>query len=173
MVGNKFVNIGEIDALELITLDDTLKALVRRGKLWAFNTLFGDQWWADLFGVIQKADYSKSVTVSPSGIIQVIKEYMQRANDISGAVGEEMGSEGIMEMLSEGLSSALETNFNGSLQYILNVWKGSFRLICHMLCQLDRDLTELITCMHCHRLHQLDTHLKQYLKHLLVVQIQD
>ena len=125
MVGNKFVNIGEIDALELITLDDTLKALVRRGKLWAFNTLFGDQWWADLFGVIQKADYSKSVTVSPSGIIQVIKEYMQRANDISGAVGEEMGSEGIMEMLSEGLSSALETNFNGSLQYILNVWKGS------------------------------------------------
>jgi len=125
MSGLRFVNIGEVDLIELLTVDDTLKGLIRRGKLWLFNTLFGDQWWSDLFGVIQKADYSKSVTVSPHGIVQVVKEYMQRAIDASTAVGEELGSEGIMEMLSEGLSSALETNFNGSLQYILNVWKGS------------------------------------------------
>jgi len=125
MSGNKFVNIGEIDIVELIGIDDTLKNLVRRGKLWIFDQLFKNQWFADLFGIIQNADYSKAVTVSPHGVVSVIKEYLYRCVDISTVVGEEIGSESIMEMLSEGLSTALETNFNGSLQYILNVWKGS------------------------------------------------
>ena len=121
----KYLNIGEIDLLELIGVDDTAKNLIRRGKLGAFDRLFGTQWFADLFGVIQQSDYSKAVAVSPSGVVNVIKDYLYRCVDISSVVGEEIGSESIMEMLSEGLSTALETNFNGSLQYILNVWKGS------------------------------------------------
>ena len=125
MSWDKFANLGDIDVLEIIGLDDTLKNLMRHGKLWAFEKLFGTQWFADLFGVIQQADYSKAVTISPSGIINVIKDYLYRCVDVSTVVGEEIGSESIMEMLSEGLSTALETNFNGSLQYILNVWKGS------------------------------------------------
>ncbi len=125
MSGEKFVNIGEIDVLEIIGVDDTVKGLTRRGKLWMFEKLFGTQWFADLFGIIQNADYSKAVTVSPAGVVNVIKDYLYRCVDISTVVGEEIGSESIMEMLSEGLSTALETNFNGSLQYILNVWKGS------------------------------------------------
>ena len=121
----KFINLGEIDILEITGIDDTVKNLIRRGKLWMFEKLFGDQWWADLFGIIQTADYSKSVTVSPSGVLHIVRDYLYRTVDIGTVVGEEIGSEAIMEMLSEGLSSALETNFNGSLQYILNVWKGS------------------------------------------------
>jgi len=121
----KFVNLGEIDVLEITGVDDTVKNLIRRGKLWTFNLLFGDQWWADLFGVIQSADHTKAVPVSPSGVVNIVRDYLYRTVDIASVVGEEIGSESIMEMLSEGLSTALETNFNGALQYVLNVWKGS------------------------------------------------
>jgi len=58
-------------------------------------------------------------------VVNIIKDYLYRCVDMSAVVGEEIGSESIMEMLSEGLSTALETNFNGALQYTLNVWKGS------------------------------------------------
>jgi len=121
----KFVNIGEIDVFEISGVTDTIQNLIRRGKLWMFEKLATDKWWADLFGMITKADYSKSSPISPSGIVSVIKDYMYRTVDIASIVGEEIGSESIMEMLSEGLSSALETNFNGALQKIMNVWKGS------------------------------------------------
>jgi len=119
------IKIGNVELLDALEVTETIKGLARRGKLWMFEQLFGAQWWADLFGVIQEADSSTCVTVSPSGIVYVIKDYLYRTVDIGAIVGEEIGSEGIMEMLSEGLSSALETNFNGSLQSILNVWKGA------------------------------------------------
>ena len=119
------IKIGNVELLDALEVTETIKGLARRGKLWMFEQLFGAQWWADLFGVIQQADSSTCVTVSPSGITYVIKDYLYRTVDIGAIVGEEIGSEGIMEMLSEGLSSALETNFNGSLQSILNVWKGA------------------------------------------------
>jgi len=118
-------SIGSVELLDVTEVTETVKGLFRRGKLWLFEKLFGLQWWSDLFGVIQQADSSTCVTVSPSGIVYVIKDYLYRTVDISAVIGEEIGSEGIMEMLSEGLSSALETNFNGSLQSILNVWKGA------------------------------------------------
>ena len=121
----KFINLADIDLMELLGLDDTAKGLVRRGKLFAFERLFGNQWFSDLFGVIQLSDYSKAVTVSPYGIVSIIKDYLYRANDLSTILGDELGSEFIGEMLSEGLSVAFETNLAGSLQSILNVWKGS------------------------------------------------
>jgi len=119
------VSVGGIELLDLAEVTETIKGLFRRGKLWAFQQLFGDQWWADLFGMIQQADSSVAVTVSPSGIVKIVRDYLYRTVDIGAIVGEDIGSEAIMEMLSEGLSSALETNFNGSIQSILNVWKGS------------------------------------------------
>ena len=123
--GEKFVNIGEIDVLELTQVDDTVKNLIRRGKLWVFNKIFGDQWWADLFGQIVEGDYSKACPTSPKMITSVIRDYAYRMVDLSAVIGEEVAEEFIGEMLSEGMSSALETNFVGGLQYILNVWKGS------------------------------------------------
>jgi len=119
------VSIGSVELLDLAEVTETVKGLFRRGKLWLFQQLFGDQWWTDLFGMIQQADSSTAVTVSPSGIVKIIRDYLYRTVDIGAVVGEEIGSEGIMEMLSEGLSSAMETNFNGSIQSILNVWKGA------------------------------------------------
>jgi len=109
----KFVNIADIDLAELIGLDDTAKGLVRRGKLFVFERLFGNQWFSDLFGVIQLSDYSKAVTVSPKGVVDIIKDYLYRANDLSTVLGDELGSEFIGEMLSEGLSVAFETNLAG------------------------------------------------------------
>lgn len=113
------------EVADILGLEDLTKGLGRRTKLWAFDQLFGTNWWKGLFSVIQDADSSKDSPVSPAGVISVINNYMYRCVDMSTIVGEEIGSESIMEMLSEGLSSALETNFNGGLQTILNVWKGS------------------------------------------------
>lgn len=119
-----FMSLGDVDVLETLGVKDFVQGLTRRGKLWMFNQLFGDNWWAGLFDIVAEADWSKDVTVSPSGIVNVIRDYMYRTVDIGAIVGEEIGSESVMEMMSEGLSSALETNFNASLQTILNVWKG-------------------------------------------------
>lgn len=113
------------EVADILGTEDVVKGLSRRLKLSGFDAIFGKNWWKGLFAVIQNADYSKDSPVSPRGVIDVINDYMYRCVDISTVVGEEIGSESIMEMLSEGLSSALETNFNGSLQTILNVWKGS------------------------------------------------
>jgi len=126
MVGvEEFVSIGEIDILELLGIREFVEGQVRKKKIELVNLLFKQDYWSELFTVIQDATASKSVTISPSGILDVIIKYLIKTCDISSYVGEEIGSESIMEMLSEGLSSALETNFNGALQYILNVWKGT------------------------------------------------
>ena len=126
MVGvEEFVSIGEIDILEMFGIREFVEGQIRKKKIELVKQLFKYDYWAELFTIIQNATASKSVTISPTGILDVLIKYLEKTCDLSSYVGEEIGSESIMEMLSEGLSSALETNFNGALQYILNVWKGS------------------------------------------------
>jgi len=114
-----------LDIGELFGIGEAITGLVRWGKVEMFNWLFGSNWWAELFDIIEDSDVAKNVGVSPSAITSIIAKYLEKTCQISIAVGEEIGSESIMEMLSEGLSSAMETNFNASIQTILNVKRGS------------------------------------------------
>jgi len=114
-----------IDIGELFGIGETISGLGRWGKVVLFNTLFGANWWSELFDIIEDSETAKNTGVSPSDIPKIIAKYMEKTCQISVVAGEEIGSESIMEMLSEGLSSALETNFNASLQTILNIKRGS------------------------------------------------
>jgi len=113
------------DVAEAFGIGELIGGAVRWGKVKLFNTLFGSNWWTELFDIIEDSDTAKTVGVSPSAIVNVIARYLEKTCEVSMAVGEEIGSESIMEMLSEGLSSAMETNFNASIQTILNIKRGS------------------------------------------------
>ena len=114
-----------VDVSEAFGIGELIGGAVRWGKVKLFNTLFGSNWWTELFDIIEDSDTAKTVGVSPSAIVNVIARYLEKTCEVSMAVGEEIGSESIMEMLSEGLSSAMETNFNASIQTILNIKRGS------------------------------------------------
>ena len=114
-----------VDVTEAFGIGELIGGAVRWGKVKLFNTLFGSNWWTELFDIIEDSDTAKTVGVSPSAIVNVIARYLEKTCEVSMAVGEEIGSESIMEMLSEGLSSAMETNFNASIQTILNIKRGS------------------------------------------------
>jgi len=114
-----------VDVAEAFGIGELIGGAVRWGKVKLFNTLFGSNWWTELFDIIEDSDTAKTVGVSPSSIVNVIARYLEKTCEVSMAVGEEIGSESIMEMLSEGLSSAMETNFNASIQTILNIKRGS------------------------------------------------
>jgi len=114
-----------VDVTEAFGIGELIGGAVRWGKVKLFNTLFGSNWWTELFDIIEDSDTAKTVGVSPSAIVSVIARYLEKTCEVSMAVGEEIGSESIMEMLSEGLSSAMETNFNASIQTILNIKRGS------------------------------------------------
>jgi len=122
---SRLFGLSGIELGELFGIGEILTGAVRWGKVKLFNWLFGANWWSELFDIIEDADTAKNIGVSPSAITNVIARYLEKTCEISLAVGEEIGSESIMEMLSEGLSSAMETNFNASIQTILNVKRGS------------------------------------------------
>ena len=122
---SRLFGLGGIELGELFGLGEIVTGAVRWGKVKLFNWLFGANWWAELFDIIEDADTAKNIGVSPSAITSIVARYLEKTCEVSLAVGEEIGSESIMEMLSEGLSSAMETNFNASIQTILNVKRGS------------------------------------------------
>jgi len=110
---------------ELFGVGETISGLTRWGKVKLFNFLFGLNWWAEVFNMVEDSDTAKNVGVSPSSIVHMVSRMLEKTCEISAVVGEEIGSESIMEMLSEGLSSVYETNFNGAIQTILNTKRGS------------------------------------------------
>ncbi|MCD6434306.1 MAG: hypothetical protein J7L14_01715 [Candidatus Diapherotrites archaeon] len=119
------------EVADLVGVKDLAEAGSRKFKLWAFKNTVGDLWFRDLFSMFENPDTliqlekPKAIPYHPKHISEIFYTALDKTIEISAWVGEEIGSESIMEMLSEGLSSALESNFNGGLQTILNVWKGS------------------------------------------------
>ena len=119
------------ELLDAIGIGETLKYTVKWTQLEIFDRLLGNLWFRDLFSIFENPQHlypianPKALPYHPYHIARIFYEVARKSLEASMVMGEEIGSEGIMEMLSEGLSSALETNYNASLQTILNVWKGS------------------------------------------------
>jgi len=122
---SRLFGLGGHELGELFGIGETISGMVRWGKIKLFNYLFGLNWWTEIFDMVEDSETTKMVSVSPSSIIHMVSRMLEKTCEISAVVGEEIGSESIMEMLSEGLSSVYETNFNGAIQTILNAKRGS------------------------------------------------
>jgi len=116
---------------DLAGVGELAQAGFRWIKMEAFRSTVGRTWFSDLFSIFEDPEAltgeqnPRAVPYSPINIAHVFYEIMRKALEFTAIAGEDLGSESIGEMLSEGLSSAMETNYNAALQTILNVWKGS------------------------------------------------
>jgi len=106
-----------------------IKDLIQGGSTYAkwkaFDSLFHRNFWANMFSSIEDAESSAIVPISPAGIADVSRTFTDAMCLIRTFIDPEMAEELIGEMLSEGLSSAMETNIAGALQTIMNVHRGS------------------------------------------------
>ena len=119
------------DVLELLGLEDLVKGGFRWIKTETWHNTIGRAWFIDMLSNFENPEQlvsespPKAIPFSPKQIAELYYDVVRRAVELSMAAGEEIGSESIIEMISEGLSSAFESNYNAALQTIFNVWKGA------------------------------------------------
>jgi len=110
---------------DVFGISDLVKGASTYAKWKAFDALFGRNFWANMFSSIEDAETSAIVPISPAGIADVSRAFTEAMCLIRTFIDPEMAEELIGEMLSEGLSSAMETNIAGALATIMNVHRGS------------------------------------------------
>ena len=119
------------EVADFLGVKDLATAGVNLLKCHIFRSTVGENWLRDLFGIFENPEdrtgraLPKAIPYHPYDLVWAFYETIRKAIEGMAWFGEEIATEGIMEMLSEGLSSALESNYNASLQTVLNVWKGS------------------------------------------------
>jgi len=119
------------DVLELLGLEDLVKGGFRWIKTETWHNTIGRAWFIDMLSNFENPEQlvdespPKAIPFTPAQIAELYYDVVRRAVELSMAAGEEIGSESIIEMISEGLSSAFESNYNAALQTIFNVWKGA------------------------------------------------
>jgi len=116
---------------EFLGAKDVMDSISRKFRAWMVEKVTGEQWVRDIFSPFENPDLlvsiekPKALPYAPGHISSIYWHVIHKTLDSISFLGEEIGSEAIMEMISESMSSALETNYNASLQTILNVWRGS------------------------------------------------
>jgi len=119
------------DVLELLGLEDLVKGGFRWAKVKLWHDTIGREWFIDMLSNFENPEQlvsespPKAIPFTPKQIAELYYDVVRRAVELSMAAGEEIGSESIIEMISEGLSSAFESNYNAALQTIFNVWRGA------------------------------------------------
>lgn len=119
------------EVVDLLGAKDITEAGSRYLRLKLLETLVGEKWVRDIFTYFENPDLIESIAkpaaipYHPRQLAGIYFKVMDKTVEASAYLGEEMGSEAIMEMISESMSSALESNYNAALQTILNVWRGS------------------------------------------------
>ncbi|RLI18922.1 hypothetical protein DRO54_09450, partial [Candidatus Bathyarchaeota archaeon] len=118
------------EIVDLLGAKDLTEAGSRYLRLKLLETLVGEKWVRDIFTYFENPDLIESIAKPPAipyhprQLAGIYFKVMDKTVEASAYLGEEMGSEAIMEMISESMSSALESNYNAALQTILNVWRG-------------------------------------------------
>ena len=118
------------EVVDLLGAKDMTEASSRYLRLKILETLVGEKWVRDIFTYFENPDLIEAIAKPPAipyhpkQLAGIYFKVMDKTVEASAYLGEEMGSEAIMEMISESMSSALESNYNAALQTILNVWRG-------------------------------------------------
>ena len=118
------------EIVDLLGAKDLTEAGSRYLRLKLLETLVGEKWVRDIFTYFENPDLIEAIAKPPAipyhpkQLAGIYFKVMDKTVEASAYLGEEMGSEAIMEMISESMSSALESNYNAALQTILNVWRG-------------------------------------------------
>jgi len=110
---------------DIFGISDIVKGVSTYTKWKIFDTLYHRSFWANMFSSIEDAETSALVPVSPAGLCDISRAFTDSMCFIRTFIDPELAEELIGEMLSEGLSSAMETNVAGALQTYMNVWRGS------------------------------------------------
>jgi len=62
--------------------------------------------------------------LSTAGIMSIVDAIIKTSLWLQAVIGEEMGEELLLELVQEGLSNAIQTSMGGSMQTILNTYRG-------------------------------------------------
>ena len=124
--GPVFEEIGEF-----LGLGDVYSSVSRKFRAWIVEKLTGEQWVRDIFSPFENPDLlldiglPKALPYHPRHLSSIYWHIIHKTLESIAFLGEEIGSEAIIEMISESMSSALETNYNAGFKTILDVWRGS------------------------------------------------
>ena len=118
------------EVVDLLGAKDITESASRYLRLKMLEGIVGEKWVRDIFTYFENPDLIEAmpkppaIPYHPKQLAGIYFKIMDKTVEASAYLGEEMGSEAIMEMISESMSSALESNYNAALQTILNVWRG-------------------------------------------------
>jgi len=90
----------------------------------AIDLKFIYNWTAEAFDGLVEGTPDSTIGMAPSGMLDVLERMIRVTAQVGLAIGTEVAEELFMEMIQEGFSNAIQTAMGGSLQTMLNVWRG-------------------------------------------------
>jgi len=90
----------------------------------AINLKFIYNWTAEAFDGLVEGEPESTIGMAPSGMLDVLERMIKVTAQVGMCIGTEVAEELFMELIQEGFSNAIQTAMGGSLQTMLNVWRG-------------------------------------------------